>query len=144
MNEALLKNWINTVTENDTTWHLGDVSVKKGVSQEHLNSMISRVPGKKYLILGNHDRQLSEDTHYWRDVGFDEVFPYPIIYKDFYILSHEWIEHNGKTPYFNIHGHSHQHTFDPATYYNVAVELNEYKPVSFTDILKKTEEYKKR
>jgi len=60
--EKILKNWNETVTDEDTVVILGDISW--GISLEECREdflFIDRLPGKKYIIKGNHD-------YYWTTV----------------------------------------------------------------------------
>jgi len=52
MNDALVKNWNETVPEDGIVFHLGDFAF--GGSREW-NDILSRLNGEIYLILGNHD-----------------------------------------------------------------------------------------
>ena len=53
MNEALITNWNRVVTDpDDLTWILGDFCFRDG---ERWNELLSRLNGRKALILGNHD-----------------------------------------------------------------------------------------
>ena len=52
MNEALIRNWNETVPEDGTVFHLGDFAF--GGCQQW-SSIYNRLNGKIYLILGNHD-----------------------------------------------------------------------------------------
>ena len=47
-------------------------------------SYIKQLNGKKYLIKGNHDTKMNWE---YREYGFEEVYDYPIIYENFWILS---------------------------------------------------------
>lgn len=131
MDKALLKAWRETVTGSDTIINLGDFCFKW--TKERTESVVKNLPGYKILILGNHDRHHSLD--WWRSVGFDEVYPYPIIYKQWYILSHEEVFLNEKIPYLNIHGHRHNVKLSPKCYINVSVECTNYKPVALDTLL---------
>lgn len=131
MNKALLRSWRETITGSDTIINLGDVCFKW--SRERLQSTLHNLPGRKILVMGNHDR--SHPAAWWREAGFDEVFPCPIIYKDWYILSHEPVFLNDKIPYINIHGHWHDKKFAESYYINVSVEQIGYKPVLLKSIL---------
>lgn len=126
-----MRAWRETVKGDDTIIHLGDVCFKW--SKERTQSVIQNLPGHKILIMGNHDKHRS--VEWWRNVGFDEVYPYPIIYKDWYILSHEDLFLNDKVPYINIHGHRHQVKLDKPYYVNVSVECIDYKPIRFDSII---------
>lgn len=131
MDKALLRAWRETVGPNDTLINLGDVCFKW--SKERLQNTLKNLPGHKILIMGNHDRHHSVD--WWREAGFDEVYPYPIIYKQWYILSHEEVFMNDSMPYINLHGHRHQVVLSGKNYINCCVEVHDYKPVLFDSLL---------
>ena len=82
MDEAMIKNWNETVTNKDVVIHLGDFGIG---SKEYISSIVKRLNGKKILIMGNHDNW-SEQTY--RDMGFHTVSRFPILYSDFYLCSH--------------------------------------------------------
>jgi calcineurin-like phosphoesterase family protein len=81
MNTALLHAWRVTVNHEDTIINLGDVSLKLG--KEYLTEVIQRLPGYKILVMGNHDRKKS--VRWWLDIGFNEVYPRPVVYEGKYI-----------------------------------------------------------
>ena len=93
------------------------------------------MPGHKILIMGNHDQEKS--IQWWMDVGFDEVYPYPILWDKFFILSHESVYVNHKMPYVNIHGHMHNEISNNPRKVNVSVENTDYAPVLFSRIKEK-------
>ena len=130
LNEALAENWRAVVTKHDRIWNLGDVALK--MSKETLEKIIKNLPGKKILILGNHDRGRSPT--WWHDVGFDEVYPYPVIYEGFYMLSHEPLYVNKNMPYVNVHGHTHGTSSDNPQQINVSVDVINFTPMPFEDI----------
>ena len=101
MDEAMIKNWNETVSNNDIVLHLGDFGLGK---KEYIASIIPRLHGKKILILGNHDNW-SEQSY--RDMGFHTVSRFPIIYDDFYILSHAPLLLSEKLPFMSCYGHIH-------------------------------------
>lgn len=102
MIDTMIDNWNNTVTDDDTVWHLGDVFWE--LDKDLRKHIINRLNGHKRLVLGNHDREFN--TEYWRSIGFEEVYDNPIIVDDFYILSHEPL-YMTVGPYVNIFGHVH-------------------------------------
>ena len=53
MNEHMIAQWNKKVRKNDEVVILGDFSIEKG---EKTNEILHRLNGKKYLIIGNHDR----------------------------------------------------------------------------------------
>jgi len=120
MNDHFLKVWKNTVSKRDLIINLGDVCLCG--YKDSLKEVIRSCPGRKYLILGNHDRKPLE---YWHDVGFEFVSKYPIVFRNKYILSHEPITF--KTSLTNIYGHVHGKKLDiPGMC--VSVEQIGYKP----------------
>ena len=54
MNQTMLDNWANTVKPQDTVIHLGDVLFGEN-KVEWLEANFAKLPGKKRLVLGNHD-----------------------------------------------------------------------------------------
>jgi calcineurin-like phosphoesterase family protein len=131
MNEKLLDAWRSTVDKNDRIWNLGDVAL--GLNKDALTRLIKSMPGRKILVLGNHDRDRS--IGWWRDVGFDEVYPYPIIFDDFFMLSHEPLYVNKMMPYVNVHGHTHGTSSDNPQQVNVSVDVTGFKPLALSDIV---------
>lgn len=55
MNESLVKLYCDAVTKDDDLWFLGDIGF--GDPQKVIE-LVSRIPGKKHLIVGNHDKKL--------------------------------------------------------------------------------------
>lgn len=57
MNEYMISQWNKKVRKNDEVVILGDFSIDKG---EKTNELLRRLNGRKYLIIGNHDRFLND------------------------------------------------------------------------------------
>ena len=57
MNEYMIKQWNSKVKTGDEVVVLGDFCVGSG---EVANKILARLRGKKYLIVGNHDRFLKD------------------------------------------------------------------------------------
>lgn len=102
MDEAMVETWNHYVSPRDTIYHLGDVSWRP-----KLDSVLSRLNGNKHLILGNHDKKLSEEfranfksiQNYLRiKIGEHKVilFHYPILSWD--------CRYHGS---FHLFGHCH-------------------------------------
>ena len=110
--------------------HLGDFSF---YNAEKTKAIFNRLSGRKHLIMGNHDR--SHSRTWWKNIGFDSVSDYPIILEEKYILSHEPIGDIGSGPFLNIHGHIHLNKIsnvrDDKRYFNVSVDVTDFKPVAF-------------
>lgn len=52
--DAIIKNWHSVVHPDDVVWVLGDLTASNGQIDRMLGIM-SRLPGRKRLIYGNHD-----------------------------------------------------------------------------------------
>lgn len=150
MDETLVANWNQVVTNGDTIYIVGDLMFR---TQTHPLDVLKRLKGKKHLILGNHDRgwlNKIEATDFFKSVeSYTEISDgkrklalchYPMM---------SW-GGTGKGSYL-IHGHIHNNR--EAAYWpllarmdhalNASVEINHYQPVTFdqlvynNDLLKK-------
>lgn len=142
MNSFLIANWNRVVNKHDTVFVLGDVSF---TGKEETKEIIGQLNGKKILIMGNHDRGRSPDN-FWRYVGFDEVYRYPIVYREFLVMSHEPPAYfNDATPFAWIYGHVHGTDMYQTVTKNsacVSVERWNYTPVDLDWLIKTMEEQK--
>lgn len=143
----MMANWIDRVKDTDTIIHLGDISMWKsrGIARKWLK-VISRLPGQKHLILGNHD-PLPRDE-------YEAVFR--LVTRSWYIasmgliLTHEPYSEEMQKEYCtpgpvttNVHGHIHNndHRAEEWTpipgvrYINASVEVTEYAPVQLGNLL---------
>lgn len=102
MDRQLIANWNGVVTEEDTVFVLGDFSCH---GEEKDREILNKLHGRKILIMGNHDRHRSGEK--WRGLGFSECVEWPVLYRDFFILSHEPVYLNANMPYANFYGHVH-------------------------------------
>lgn len=57
MNEYMIKKWNDKVRKVDEVAIIGDFSIGKGTET---NEILSRLNGKKFLIIGNHDKYLED------------------------------------------------------------------------------------
>ena len=153
MDEVMVENWNNVVSDKDRVYHLGDVVINRRALQT-----LSRLKGRKVLIKGNHDIFRLEDYLPY----FDDIRAYVVkqVNGKRVIMSHIPI-HPGSMGRWrlNIHGHLHNNfvtkdyingsdtpkdeTYDPLnetvqdkTYYNVSVERTNFRPILLDDILK--------
>jgi len=125
MNEKIINNWNNVVSEDDSVYLLGDIGNEQ---------YISILNGIKYLVKGNHD---TFDNNYYRKHGFKEVYDLPVILEEFWILSHEPMYVNTNMPYANVFGHVHSNpNYNTCSSHGccVSVERINYTPVSLESI----------
>ena len=128
--------------EDDISIHLGDVTFG---SIGELYSMLSKVPGKKYLVRGNHDH--FTDSQYLR-AGFDGVFNELVI--NHVLYTHEPVFIYGGRVDYNVHGHLHNLGYDRRDAFGgsylplndgkhilYAPELFDYRPVEINNLIKR-------
>lgn len=73
--EILVQNWNSVVNNNDTVYILGDIGrVGSNKDNEYVCSILSRLKGRKILILGNHDAAGIKD--YRIKQLFSEIYDY--------------------------------------------------------------------
>lgn len=144
--EAMVQNWNNMVTLQDTVYVLGDVAY--ACKKEYADSILIRLNGQKKLIAGNHDL--------WSTQWYLKHFKYirGCCHLDNFYLSHTPIHPSCRGRFkLNIHGHIHgervmrpsevdikgrilSHEADPF-YFNVAVDYKyRYTPVPYEEIQK--------
>ena len=127
--DVLIKNWNEVVQAEDTVYVLGDFGMSD--SKEETMRLCNMLNGKKILIMGNHD---TNEPEWYRNCGFDEAIRWPILYENFWVLSHEPLYINENMPYANVYGHVHANpTYKDSSRQSVCVcvERTEYKPISF-------------
>ncbi|MGF7047142.1 calcineurin-like phosphoesterase family protein [Paenibacillus sp. DS2015] len=129
MNEYMITSWNARVGKEDKVFHLGDFSF---LNQDKTREIVNKLNGYKVLIMGNHDR--GRTRNWWLEAGFNEVSELPLIYKDFFFLTHEPMYMNKHMPFVNVHGHTHGQKYEGKNYFNICVEHWDYKPLSFEQI----------
>ncbi len=133
MNQVLLERYRATVTPEDTVWWLGDVCFKP---TQALLSAIASLPGKRYLILGNHDRERAER---YAAMGFTKL-------RSSWTTERMLFTHipvhpsnlTAKVP-VNVHGHTHMHLLD-GPYVNVCVEHTEFAPLAWPVVVARAQQ----
>jgi len=131
MNVALSTAWRDVVHKDDLVVHLGDVTMIKR-PDAYVNTMfiIEKLPGKKILVKGNHDKQKMIDwyrDHQW--VVVDKI----LLHRTLFVHSPPLkisIDHPRV-----IHGHVHGRPTGISGYYDVGVDAREYKPIAFRNLL---------
>lgn len=137
MDEAMIRLWNETVTDEDTVYVVGDVGYNGGYVP---GDALGRLQGRKHLIRGNHDTGFENAQKlfdYFETVtDFNEIDDgeshillchYPILYR--------------KRGYM-IHGHLHQ-TRGPEydilrrmpRMLNAGVDVNFYRPVTLAQLV---------
>lgn len=138
MNNTMLKNYYNQITQEDLVIFGGDVAFG---DIEKSKSILANLPGKKLLVLGNHD--FEKNQMLFRDYKiFDVVTMSFVFYWTFgakvanilvthYPIDNKWLPENT----INIHGHIHQYKADKKNI-NMAVEHMQYSPQKLGEQIK--------
>lgn len=124
----------NNCTENDKAWNLvGLVARTKDELREIIKARKMQREYEQWCMEYPVDWTNSDEAY--RQMGFDYVSKFPIIFKGFFILSHAPMQLNETTPYFNYYGHVHNDNKyqDTETSRCVSVEKIGYKPVLMFD-----------
>lgn len=132
----IIENYLNLVRKQDRVHFNGDVAF----TSEALNT-IKKLPGRKILILGNHDTEFKKRGYTLQDLvdTFDEIHSF-VRWHEFW-LTHCPIHVDELRGKFNIHGHTHNHIIDNPNYLNICMEHINYTPISLEQI---RDEFKKR
>lgn len=138
MDEAIVKNYNETIEENDLVFWLGDMFFCNAKRMDYLASKLQK--GRNILIRGNHDKGVS-DTKF-RRLGFN---PHRMYQLGMTILTHEPVsEVNMKhLAYYgvkqNIHGHTHSTKtgLDPEIWQCASVEMIDFRPIAYGKMLKR-------
>lgn len=132
MDEVLIERHNRAVGQFDKVYFLGDVSM----DQKRYMSIMSRLNGKKRLILGNHDKLPMECyTKFFEKVmeSWQPVRNVVFTHRPILLGNHD---HHGKLTY-NVHGHVHNHDVPDSRYLNICAEKTKYAPVHWDQIVKK-------
>lgn len=140
--ETLVNNWNTVVDKKDTVYHLGDLAFLRGRNKtKKLADLCNSLNGKKYLILGNHDRekQIVKAGIDFEILGhyYDLTIQDPEMGKTSVVLCHYPIERWNKKHFGSIHLHGHSHNTlksEGVARMDVGVDAHEYFPISFEEI----------
>jgi calcineurin-like phosphoesterase family protein len=130
MNEAMIKNWNDVVDPSDIVYIAGDLAMKKAYE------ILPRLKGQLVLIEGSHD----EDTIRTCKTYFRLITPrLELKISGRYItLSHYCMRVWPKSHYNSWHlfGHSHGCLEPIGKSWDIGVDKNEFRPLSFDEIVK--------
>lgn len=145
MDSVLIDNFNKRVKKNDNVYIIGDLIWEGAFAENYL----SKLNGKKFLIIGNHDAKWLKKGDY--KSYFELITPYLEINSNGHIITlcHypmlEWknSRKNGSTKLgYLIYGHVHSnirelygqlYCFNNAL--NAGVDINNYIPVTFQELL---------
>jgi calcineurin-like phosphoesterase family protein len=147
--EQMFRAWETCIGPEEEVLHLGDL-ILAGQNHHEVYQRVKQLPGRKYLMKGNHDRH---GKTWYHELGF-VVVPQGKAYIDdigWVVFSHEPLmpyqmdEHAvaDQSPTINVHGHIHNHGYGDAQkrtgihYKNACVELWDYRPIRLAELLER-------
>lgn len=134
MNEYMVEKWNSVVKDNDYVYHLGDVTFDYG---PRFNELMSRLRGKKRLIVGNHDKIWNPNLMRW----FEKADLWKGFKEGNFTCSHIPLRLESlRDGAFCVHGHIHHRKMADPHYINVSVEVRDYTPVHWDQIIKEINE----
>ena len=135
--EFILEQYRKTVTKRDIVWFLGDI-----IMDPKYLEVVKELPGRKHIVLGNHDTKPDSLARGITARDLVEVFENVVglvKYKDVW-LSHAPVHTTELRGKVNLHGHTHINVIqdqkdgeviDDPRYINCCVEHTHFAPMSF-------------
>lgn len=101
----LAARWDAKIAADDEVWLLGDIA--PGRSDEYVDEWLSARPGRKRLVLGNHDA--TRDFESW-PVGNAELHPWITLESGIKVAMCHYPKcaHGGQVESIRLHGHTHK------------------------------------
>ena len=145
MNEKLVENWNAVVKPDDWVFHLGDIAFG---GDDVWETWIPKLNGKICLILGNHDMKNIKEKYlsifYWVGNQLQIVCDGMHIYLNHYPFA-TYGGINRDKPIWQLYGHLHTKNGKCGekpevmnalheTMYDVGVDNNNYRPISFAEV----------
>lgn len=150
--EAVIKNWNETVSPDDIVYHLGDLMLGDNA---HGIECVKRLNGHIKLIRGNHDTdarwKLYGTLPNVELIGWADVIKYKKY--NFYLSHHPTLTSNlEKAPHLrmhliNLYGHTHQmgkFYQDMPFMFHVGLDSNDNRPILLDDAIELMKEETKR
>jgi len=125
--QALIDNYKRVVGKRDTCYFFGDICF----TDESLD-LLRDLPGRKILIMGNHDGQNMKDKKRLWEV-FDDIIASKS-YKGVW-LTHVPFHDSELRSKYCIHGHTHSASVDDSRYFNICVEKTDFTPILLKDVI---------
>lgn len=133
MNEIMIDNWNKLVKPEDKIYHLGDVYFG---SQQSAEGILSRLNGKKRLVVGNHDTIYGKENILQK--YFQKLYMWRLFKEHNMCLTHVPIhESSFRKVSYNVHGHIHEKPSPTKQHICVCVEHTNYTPVNIEEIIKR-------
>ena len=146
MNNSLIENWNKVVPKNGIVFHLGDFAFG---GSGLWNSIIPRLNGQIYLIMGNHDRKNLRQGYIDKFVSVVPQMQIDIEGRSVYLNHYPFLcyggSYRGEDSVWQLFGHVHSgplrsgadsdrlvHLFPYQ--YDVGVDNNNFTPISWNQV----------
>jgi len=136
MQETIVANYQQRVAEDDVVWFLGDLTMQGSRQIQGVQKIISRLPGQKHFILGNHDRFKVQSYLRMGFLSFHTSIDLQYRGQQYHLV------HDPKNAPPGTHrlicGHVHEKwktRQQPYVTVNVGVDVWEFAPVQMTDVV---------
>ena len=142
MNGTLVKNWNETVGNDDDIYVLGDFFL--GTDFNYIQEILNKLNGRIHLVTGNHDTpsKITEYTSWNNIVEIADALRIRYKKREFFLCHYPVLtaslEQDSNKAVINLFGHTHSKDkfYEDRPYmYNVAVDANDNKPVEIEEIL---------
>lgn len=149
MNAELIRHWRETVPEDGIVFHLGDFAHGNA---RLWNDILSALPGRKYLILGNHDMKALRQGYMGRFELVAQQMTIRVGGQAIVLNHNPFLCYGGSyRDVWQLFGHVHS---GPASHtgldhprlkmlfplqYDVGVDNNDFRPISFAEVKAKIE-----
>ena len=149
MDEHLITVWNSHVYSNDSVYILGDFIFRNTISP---NNYLSRLNGKKHLLLGNHDTKWIKKVDLTKHFAtVDRFLEISHCQRRITLCHYPLMSWSGMAKgSYMIHGHIHNNR--EAFYFptlqkmpnllNAGVDINEFRPVELDELVKNNETFK--
>lgn len=149
MNEELIRRWNQTVPPDGIVFHLGDFCVGKPRNWE---SVLSALNGNIYLILGNHDMKNLNRGFMLRFASVTQQMSIEVDRQSIVLNHNPFLCYGGAyRNTWQLFGHVHSGPYKNngldiprlemlfPLQYDVGVDNNDYRPISFLEVRNKIE-----
>lgn len=142
MNGTLVKNWNETVGNDDDIYVLGDFFL--GTDFNYIQEVLNKLNGRIHLVTGNHDTpsKITEYTSWNNIVEIADALRIRYKKREFFLCHYPVLtaslEQDPDKAVINLFGHTHSKDkfYEDRPYmYNVTVDANDNKPVEIEEIL---------
>lgn len=148
MDRFIIDRWNSVVTKDDDIIVAGDfLALPRENKKKYVEKILSSLNFKTLeLVVGNHDTE--ELMEIMKDFSKNiNIYRYPIVKDNFWIVSHEPMFVNDRTVWVNIFGHVHNNpSYRDISSRSMCVsaERIDYTPIDFEEVKRKVREVSRK